>query len=100
MTLDPFGSVTLQTELCLTDFPCLPANQLPTLTATTNNPTASTQFANTGTLGVRHTLTLDGGASGANSQGFDNEVLVTPEPSGIILGASGLLVLLAFPCAR
>lgn len=94
--LDPFGSVSLQTDLCITAFPCAPGNSLGTLNADTANTMASTQFPNTGTMGVANTLTLTGGNTGANSQGFDNMTFTTPEPSSILLAASGLLGLLAW----
>jgi hypothetical protein len=94
--LDPFGSVSLQTDLCITAFPCAPGNSLGTLNATTGNTMASTQFPNTSTMGVQNTLTLTGGNIGANSQGFDNITFTTPEPSTILLAASGLFGLLAF----
>jgi len=100
--LDPFGSVSLITDLCITEFPCAPANSLGKLTATTANTMASIMFPSSqATLGVQNTLTLNGGTSGANSQGFDNITLIPadadmPEPSTILLSASGLLGLLAF----
>jgi hypothetical protein len=99
VTLDPFGDVTLVTDLCITPFPCAPGNSLGTLTATTANPMAMGTFPqDQPALGVRNTLTLIGGNIGANSAGFDNVTLLTsmPEPSTILLGGSGLLGLLAF----
>jgi hypothetical protein len=94
--LDPFGDVSLQTDLCITLFPCAPADSLGTLNATTGNTMASTQFPNTGTLAVQSTLTLTGGNTGATSQGFDNVTFTTPEASSMLLAASGLFALLAF----
>jgi hypothetical protein len=94
--LDPFGDVSLQTDLCITAFPCAPADSLGTLNTTTGNPMASTQFPNTSTLAVQSTLTLTGGNTGATSQGFDNVTFITPEASSMLLAASGLLGLFAF----
>jgi len=95
--LDPMGSVSLLTDLCITPFPCGVGNSLGTLSATTPNPMASTIFpSDKPALGIQNTLTLTGGNIGANSQGFDNVTFIAPEPSGILLAASGLLGLLAF----
>jgi hypothetical protein len=94
--LDPFGDVSLQTDLCVTLFPCAPADMLGTLNTTTGNTMASTQFPSTGTMAVQDTLTLIGGNTGATSQGFDNMTFVTPEASSMLLVVSGLLGLLAF----
>jgi hypothetical protein len=96
INLDPFGDVSLQTDLCITAFPCAPADTLGTLNATTNNTMASMQFPGTGTLAVQDTLTLTGGNTGATSQGFDNVTFVTPEASSMLLAGSGLLGLLTF----
>jgi hypothetical protein len=95
--LDPMASVVLQLDLCTTAFPCAGGNSLGTLIADNSNPpnslTASTLLANTNALGVRNTLTLTGTGT---SQGFDNITFLLPEPSGILLAASGLLGLLTF----
>jgi hypothetical protein len=101
MTLDPMGAVSLDIDLCLTAFPCAPGNSLGTLHADNTNPpnslTVSKTFPNDlSTLGVQNTLKLDGTAGAANSGGFSNSTLLTPEPSTILLAASGLLGLLAF----
>jgi hypothetical protein len=98
MDLDPMASVILQLDLCSTPFnPGCGGTPLGTLTADNSNPPsslkASTQLANTNALGVRNTLTLTGAGT---SQGFDNITSITPEPSSILLAASGLLGLLAF----
>jgi hypothetical protein len=98
MTLDPMASVILELDLCSTAFdPSCGGTPLGTLMADNSNPpsslTASIQFPNTNALGVRNTLTLSGTGT---SQGFDNMTLVVPEPSGILLAATGLLGLLAF----
>jgi hypothetical protein len=94
--LDPMGSVMLVEDLCVTAFPCAGGNSLGKLTTTTGNTMASTGLGNLNALGIQNTLTLTGGATGANSQGFDNVTFIVPEPSGILLAASGLLGLLAF----
>jgi hypothetical protein len=97
LDLDPFGSVSLLEDLCISGpIQGCPAGNSLQLLATTANPTATAFFANTSTLGVQNTLTLTGGNTGANSQGFDNVTFIAPEPSGILLAASGLLGLLAF----
>jgi PEP-CTERM motif len=96
LDLDPFGSVMLVEDLCVTAFPCAGGNSLGNLTTTTGNTMASTGLANLNALGIQNTLTLTGGAGGANSQGFDNVTFINPEPSTILLAASGLLGLLAF----
>jgi hypothetical protein len=96
LDLDPMGSVMLVEDLCVTAFPCAGGNSLGKLTATTGNTMASTGLGNLNALGIQNTLTLTGGATGANSQGFDNVTFVNPEPSTILLAASGLLGLLAF----
>jgi len=97
LELDPFGSVSLVEDYCIGHvlLGC-PAGSSGQITATTNSPIATVQFANTNSLDVQNTLTLNGGPSGANSQGFKNTTFITPEPSGILLAASGLLGLLAF----
>ncbi len=65
--------IALQTDLCVTAFPCAPANSLGTLTATTVNPTAQSTFpSDLSALGVRNTLTLTGTAGPATSGGFTN----------------------------
>jgi hypothetical protein len=95
--LDPIMFVSLQTDLCTTAFPCGGGNSLGSLKASsTTSLMASTALANTNALGVQNTLTLTGATNGATSQGFDNITFIAPEPSGILLAASGLLGLLAF----
>ncbi len=93
--LDPTGAVSLQVALCSTAFPCLPANQEGTLNVSTQKPTASISLPNLSTLGVQATLVLDGGSGVAQSNGFDNITLLTPEPAGFALAGCGLLALLA-----
>jgi hypothetical protein len=101
MTLDPMGAVSLDIDLCVTVFPCAPGSSLGKLHADNTNPpnslTDSKTFPNDlSTLGVQSTLNLDGTAGPANSMGFSNLTVVAPEPSSILLAASGLLGLLAF----
>jgi len=100
LDLDPFGSVSLVEDLCVTAFPCAGGNSLGKLITDNSNPPmslhASIALANLSALGIQDTLTLNGGTGGANSQGFNNIVFIAPEPSGILLAASGLLGLLAF----
>jgi hypothetical protein len=96
LDLDPMGSVMLTEDLCVTAFPCADGNSLGKLTATTANPMSAIALGNLNALGIQDTLVLTGGAIGANSQGFDNLTFIAPEPSSILLAASGLLVLLAF----
>jgi hypothetical protein len=99
LDLDPMGSVMIVEDLCATAFPC-PGNSLGKLVATTGNTTASNTIGNTNALGIQNTLTLTGSTGGANSQGFKNLTFIStvssPEPSSILLAASGLLGLLAF----
>ena len=96
--LDPIMFVSLQTDLCTMAFtPNCSGSPLGTLNAsTTTSLTASTALGNLNALGVRNTLTLTGSTNGASSQGFDNITFIAPEPSSILLAASGLLGLLAF----
>jgi len=99
--LDPIMFVSLQADLCTMAFtPNCSGTPLGTLNADSSNPPnslrASTGLAPTNALGVRNTLTLTGSTNGASSQGFDNVSFVSPEPSGILLAASGLLGLLAY----
>jgi hypothetical protein len=96
--LDPIMFVSLQTDLCITPFPCAGGNSLGTLNAsTTTSLMASMALSPTGALGVQNTLTLTGAANGASSQGFDNITFIAHEPSSILLAACGLLILLVFP---
>jgi hypothetical protein len=94
--LDPTGLVTLQTDLCMSAFPCPGGQALGTLNVNTGSPTAQMPLALTNMLGVQNTLTLDGSGGLATSQGFDNITLLTPEPAAILLTASGLLGLFTF----
>jgi hypothetical protein len=100
LDLDPFGSVSLVEDLCVTAFPCAGGNSLGKLTVDNSNPPtslhASIVLGNLNALGIQNTLTLNGGTGGANSHGFNNVTFVNPEPSTILLAASGLLGLLAF----
>jgi hypothetical protein len=100
LDLDPMGSVMLVEDLCVTAFPCAGGNSLGKLITDNSNPPtslhASTALAPTNALGIQNTLTLNGGTGGANSQGFNNVTFINPEPSTILLAASGLLGLLAF----
>ncbi len=96
--LDPIMFVSLQTDLCTMAFtPNCSGSPLGTLNAsTTTSLTASTTLGNLSALGVRNTLTLTGATNGATSQGFDNITSIAPEPSSVLLAASGLLGLLTF----
>jgi len=94
--LDPTGLVTLQTALCMSAFPCPGGQALGTLNVNTGSPTAQMPLSLTNMLGVQNTFTLDGSGGPATSQGFDNITQLAPEPSGILLAATGLFGLFTF----
>jgi hypothetical protein len=94
--LDPTGLVTLKTELCMSAFPCPGGQALGTLNVNTGSPTAQLPLTLTNMLGIQNTFILDGSGGPATSQGFDNITQLAPEPSAILLTASGLLGLFAF----